>query len=292
MIHDVCAGDKSPAYPETEFFPNLFSPGESAPSCPINPYVFRDFDDGRMSRASAIRSHGSASGGPRTLKSGPIQSMIAATPRRAAHLRRFGSTPEAAAKKNLQLVPVFFFGLRLEGKGDQKRPTGPLLRSPLHTEKEIEMKTSMFRMCTILAIGLAASLQTLQAEQRTPEGVWDVSVTVTDCDTGALIRTVRSLQAFHPDGSITETANTASRGISEGVFRAAGRQVYDASYWFFQYNTTGTFLSFAKVSDKIDLGSDGHFTSKGTVLDFDANGNLISTGCFVHTADRLTEPEH
>jgi hypothetical protein len=49
-----------------EFFRSLFSPGENAPSCPINPYVFRDFDDSRTSRASPIRSHGSASGGPRT----------------------------------------------------------------------------------------------------------------------------------------------------------------------------------------------------------------------------------
>ena len=154
------------------------------------------------------------------------------------------------------------------------------------------MKTSMFRMCTILAIGLAASLQTLQAEQRTLEGIWDVTVTVTDCDTGALIRTVRSLQAFHPDGSMTEAANTASRGISEGVWRAAGWQVHDASYWFFRYNTDGTFASFAKVSDKIDLGSDGHFTSKGVVQDFDATGNLISTGCFIHTADRLADSAH
>jgi putative transposase len=48
------------------FFRSLFSPGDNAPSCPINPYVFRDFDDSRTSRAFPIRSHGSASGGPRT----------------------------------------------------------------------------------------------------------------------------------------------------------------------------------------------------------------------------------
>jgi REP element-mobilizing transposase RayT len=40
-----------------------FSPGENAPSFPINPYVFRDLDDSRTPRASSIRSHGSASGG-------------------------------------------------------------------------------------------------------------------------------------------------------------------------------------------------------------------------------------
>jgi hypothetical protein len=34
------------------------------------------------------------------------------------------------------------------------------------------MKTSMFRICAILGIGLATSLQTLHAQQRTLEGVW------------------------------------------------------------------------------------------------------------------------
>ena len=149
------------------------------------------------------------------------------------------------------------------------------------------MKTSMFRVCSILATVLAVSLQTLQAQERTMHGVWNVSVTVTDCQTGALIRTVSSLQAFHPDGSMTETANTSSRGISEGVWKPDGARMYAASYWFYRYTATGTFASIATVTDSIKLGSDGHFTSTGVVVDHDASGNLISTGCFIHSADRL-----
>jgi len=153
------------------------------------------------------------------------------------------------------------------------------------------MKSSMFRICAILAIGLAASLQTLQAQGRTLEGVWDVSVTVTDCNTGALIRTVRSLQAFHHDGSMTETANTASRGISEGVWKPDGAQMYTATYWFFRYKADGTFASFAQATDNINLVSDGHLTSTGVIKDFDASGNLTSTGCFIHTAYKLADSE-
>src|ERR1700760_854946 len=131
------------------------------------------------------------------------------------------ATARTQLKKNLRFMPVFSFGLRPEGKGDQKRSgtPAPLLLSPLHTEKEIEMKTNMFRICTFLALGLVASLQTLHAQQNTLEGIWNVSVTVTDCNTGALIRTVHSLQAFHHDGTITETANTASRGMSVGTWK-------------------------------------------------------------------------
>lgn len=154
------------------------------------------------------------------------------------------------------------------------------------------MKTTMFRICAILAIGLAATLQTLQAQQHTLEGVWNVSVTVTDCNTGAIIRTVQSVQAYHHDGTVNETANTASRGPSEGVWSAAGGATYNDSFYFYRYTSTGTFASLAHGTDTITLGSDaGHYTSVGKVLDFDANGNLISTGCVIHTAYRLEDSE-
>ena len=153
------------------------------------------------------------------------------------------------------------------------------------------MKTNLFRICTILAIGLVASLQSLQAQQHTLEGVWNVSVTVTDCTTGAPIRTVHSLQAYHHDGTVNETANTASRGPSEGVWRDAGGGTYKDSFYFYRYTSTGTFASLAHGVNTITLSADGHYTSVGYVYDFDANGNLISTGCVIHTAYRMEDSE-
>jgi hypothetical protein len=150
----------------------------------------------------------------------------------------------------------------------------------------------MFRICAILAIGMAGTLQTLQAQQHTLEGVWNVSVTVMDCNTGATIRTVQSLQAYHRDGTVNETANSALRGPSEGVWRADGRGTYNDSFYFYRYTSTGTFASLAHGTDTITLGWDaGHYTSVGKVQDFDANGNLISTGCVIHTAYRLEDSE-
>jgi hypothetical protein len=154
------------------------------------------------------------------------------------------------------------------------------------------MKSNLFRICATLALGLAASMQTLHAQQHTLEGVWNVSVTVTNCDTGAIIRTVHSLQAYHHDGTVTETANTASRGISLGTWSAAGNQTYKDSFYFYRYTSTGTFASLANGTDTITLGPDaGQYTSVGQVHDYDANGNLISMGCVIHTAYRLTDSE-
>ena len=68
---------------------------------------------------------------------------------------------------------------------------------------------------------------------------------------------------------MTETANTAARGISEGVRGFAGEHTVAASYWFYRYNPDGTFASLASVTDKIVLGSNGQFTSTGVVIDYD-----------------------
>ena len=154
------------------------------------------------------------------------------------------------------------------------------------------MTKSFFRNCMMVVLGVATAQMSLLAQGRgSLEGVWDVSVTVTNCQTGAPIRVVRSLQAIHHDGSLTETANSASRGISEGVWSATGDHTYVTRYWFFRYKADGTFASFASANNTITLGSDGHFTASGTVQDFDATGNLLSTGCVVHTAYQLANSE-
>ena len=151
------------------------------------------------------------------------------------------------------------------------------------------MTQRLFRISILVILGLAASQTILSAQERPGiEGVWSVTVNVVNCQTGAPIRTVASLQQFRPDGSMIETANTASRGISEGVWGLAGDHTVAASYWFYRYNPDGTFASRASVVDKIVLGEDGHFTSSGVVTDYDANGNQLTVGCFTHTASRLS----
>ena len=117
-------------------------------------------------------------------------------------------------------------------------------------------------------------------------GVWNVAVTVVDCTTGALIRKVQSVQMYHPDGAFTETTNTGTRGSSIGYWYQEEGQIYGASYFFFRYNPDGSFLSFAKAANAITLSADNsQFTVSATIKDYDANNNLLSTGCVSQTAD-------
>jgi hypothetical protein len=146
---------------------------------------------------------------------------------------------------------------------------------------------TILRICNV-ALALATSHAVFAQNNNGIEGVWNVNVTVTNCQTGAVIRVVRSIQGFSHDGSFTETANTFLRGSSVGTWNHDGGDNYSATFWFFRYTATGTFASFAYAPDSITLADDGnHFTASGTIQDFDANNNLISTGCFTHAATRL-----
>jgi hypothetical protein len=151
------------------------------------------------------------------------------------------------------------------------------------------MTKSIFRTCAILALALMGSHTVLAQDANSIVGTWDISVTVKNCSTGAVIRTVRSIQMFSQDGSLAETANTFLRGSSLGSWDRTGGETYNAKFWFFRYTPTGTFASFAQALNLITLSDDGSsFSASGTVQDFDASNNLISTGCVTQSATRLT----
>ena len=160
------------------------------------------------------------------------------------------------------------------------------------------MKTNLVRILALSAIaaaaGLAQQTDAAQAESRraggggTIAGVWDVAVTVVNCQTGALIRNVHSVQMYQPGGAFFETTSTGTRGSSIGYWYQEEGQNYGARYFFFRYNADGSFASMAKAANTITLSPDGsQFSVTATIQDYDANNSLLSTGCVTQTAKRL-----
>jgi hypothetical protein len=160
------------------------------------------------------------------------------------------------------------------------------------------MKTNLLRILALSAIAVAvSSAQQVDAAQANARrgaaeasivGVWDVAVTVVNCQSGALIRNVRAVQMYQPDGAFTETTSTGTRGSSIGYWFREEGQIFGANYFFFRYNADGSFASFAKAANAITISSDGsQFTVKATIQDYDASNGLISTGCVTQTAKRL-----
>lgn len=119
------------------------------------------------------------------------------------------------------------------------------------------------------------------------EGVWISNVSIRDCQTGDVIRTIRALNLFIHDGSSTETAVNVLRTPSVGTWKHLEGQTYASTFTFFRYNPDGTFASRAKVTRTIELSEEGNeFTTTGTVEDFDANNVLIAKSCPTETAMR------
>lgn len=164
------------------------------------------------------------------------------------------------------------------------------------------MKMRVLRSSVIAAMALATAQMVVSAQEtgdpehpRTPaiEGVWVVNVTVRDCQSGDLIRSLRALNLYIHDGSITETAVNAETAVnvprtpSVGTWEHLGGRRYASILNFFRYEPDGTFASRAKITRTIELNEDGsEFTSIGIVRDFDANNVLISTGCSSETGTR------
>jgi hypothetical protein len=77
------------------------------------------------------------------------------------------------------------------------------------------MRTNILRICTI-ALALASTHVAFAQNANSIERVWNVTVTVTNCQ-GTVVRVVRAIQGFSHDGSFSETASTYLRGSSIGT---------------------------------------------------------------------------
>jgi len=160
------------------------------------------------------------------------------------------------------------------------------------------MKTNLIRVLVLSALAATAAFAQPAEAARTQAqrgsapapivGIWDVAVTVVNCQTGASIRNVHSVQMYQPDGAFSETTSIGTRGSSLGYWYNQELQRYGANYFFFRYNADGSFASIAKAINTITLSSDGNsFMVAATIQDYDANNTLISTGCVTQTAKRL-----
>jgi hypothetical protein len=160
------------------------------------------------------------------------------------------------------------------------------------------MKTNFVRILVLsaiaVAVGSAQQADTAPANAHRGNGggaivgIWDVAVTVVNCQSGAVLRNVRSVQMYQPDGAFSETTSLGTRGSSVGYWFHQEAQNYGANYFFFRYNPDGSFASIAKAANTITVGADGNqFSVTATIQDYDANNNLISTGCVTQTAKRL-----
>jgi hypothetical protein len=134
------------------------------------------------------------------------------------------------------------------------------------------------------------------ARARAIEGVWLPIVTISDCQTHAVIVTFPSMDLYvRGGGFVGFGAVQKSDQIGLGAWRHVGGRNYIAEYQFFNYAPPpfgapdgppdGTLL---RVSSRIRLNAAGTaFTTSETAEVVDAVGNVLARNCATRTATRL-----
>lgn len=156
--------------------------------------------------------------------------------------------------------------------------------------------------CPVIVAGLlglvalfAGSLSVPAAEAQSSRariaGVWDSAVTITNCN-GTVLATFRGLGLFSPDGSLQQNNNMSPTlgKIGLGRWHYVGQQHYTATFEFFRFDATGTYLGTQSVARDIQLDPAGDsFTSTIAFTSYDPNGVVVASGCGTETSVRVID---
>ncbi len=138
-------------------------------------------------------------------------------------------------------------------------------------------------------------LQEEQAERARPsiEGAWRTAVTLRNCQTGLPVGGVgRGLITFHEGGTLSEfnLGPGQNRSPGHGVWEQQmhHRGNFSGVFVLNRYDATGVFIGTQKVRAAWELSTSGNgFTSNASFEIFDANDNLIGTGCATSVGTRI-----
>ena len=123
------------------------------------------------------------------------------------------------------------------------------------------------------------------------EGTWDVQVTITNCQTGAAIRTFPSIGTFMSGGTMLDSTSGIPQALKtpgHGVWSHISGNAYRFKFKTFSFDPSGNPTGWTIVSHEANLNhSADEYESAGTAEVYAPNGNLIFTGCSTTTATRF-----
>ncbi len=155
----------------------------------------------------------------------------------------------------------------------------------------------LFGVTQIFVSGQESEQGNLQEEQaeRSRQGIvgaWRTAVQLRNCQTGLPVGDVgRGLFTFHEGGTLSEFnfGPSQNRSPAHGVWEQQfGRRNFSGVFVINRYDAIGTFIGIQKVRATWRLSASGDsYTSNATVEIFDANDNLIGTGCATSVGTRI-----
>jgi hypothetical protein len=162
------------------------------------------------------------------------------------------------------------------------------------TMSSLSFACALVSLVTAMALG-PSGVASVQAPERTIQGVWRTMVTGVNCQTGdPLGPPFPGLFTFNNGGTMSEYgigpgSSPALRSPGHGVWQhEQSWQDYSYAFTYYRYNSSGVFIGSQKVTSALELGESGdEFTAHSAVEILDANGNVIATFCAVNAGTRF-----
>jgi hypothetical protein len=144
----------------------------------------------------------------------------------------------------------------------------------------------------VLGSGLTARAQAANAGSYNGlEGTWHVQVTVSDCQTGVVLRSFPALFAFAKGGTVTNTTAGQFPALFTpgfGVWQHTTGHSYSAVTEAFVFSTAGVWIQTNRFTRSIQLDGDAdEFTDTIKLEILDTSRNVIGTGCGTSVATRF-----
>ena len=155
------------------------------------------------------------------------------------------------------------------------------------------MKLATVLLLLVLVGGLqtTASAQSVNARENRIVGLWDVQVTISNCDTGAPLLSFWGLHTYELGGTAQIVPGAKSAEVSEhvGVWRYVRDNDYRLDFKEFRFDAAGNTIGWVVVRNKVSI-NDGatEYRGSGEAEFFDPNGNpLGKVGCPTLTGKRF-----
>jgi hypothetical protein len=140
------------------------------------------------------------------------------------------------------------------------------------------------------ASALRDAVSAARAHDESIEGAWESSVTLQDCQSGAVLRVFKGLTVLHRGGTASATNNLPPTTGSPafGMWRRASiAGAFEISLRFFRFNPDGSWAGAQHLRRRVTQ-LDGN-TLSGTVSAqvLDSAGNILQTVCGSEAATRV-----
>ncbi len=115
------------------------------------------------------------------------------------------------------------------------------------------------------------------------EGVWNLTVTRLDCQTGAVLGSGPSISTFARGGTMHDFGSgrpPSIRSAGYGVWSYHSNRRFSDAFQFFIFNTDGTLAGRQIIREQIQLSRDGNSLSINAASQIlDVNGNVTANRC-------------